>query len=287
MRNCIYCEGELSDTATFCPDCGEKQEVKINFRYCENCAEQHSLNAKFCPACATPVGFNLSQNQHQYQEIETQPKQVNRQQKRSVSEELPRLRVQHSHFQQQDDYQQQRSSPSKSRRHGSQQNSIIKELFLREKTFAVLLAVATCLQVIILFFAIVALISISRRLNLPDGYYFMFEDTENMLRSERTEFLITVLVSLITVGMNSYIVYLSLKFKERILQEPVKVFNQLTNPVYYIVAFVINLVFLVMAMGVWIFGFLIGAGGMATFVYRFLKTRAFALENASELGVAQ
>ena len=293
MRNCLYCEGELSETATFCSSCGEKQEEKISIRFCENCAEQHSLNAKFCPACATPVGINPSRSQKQYQyqrqEVEAQPKQMNQQQRREVSEKTSPLRTQWPQPQQQVSYQQQRDPSRESQQYNnSQQSSIIEELCLRERTFAVILAVVTCLQVVILFFATVAAISISRQLNVPEGYVLnISEYAENMLRGDRTEFIVTIFVSLITVAMNAYIVYLSLKFEERVMREPTKVFNQLTNPVYYIVALVYNLVFLVMAMGVWIFGFLIGAGAIAVLVYRFLKTRSFTLQNASELGIVQ
>jgi hypothetical protein len=47
---CPNCNAEISDTAKFCPECGNKIDSK---RFCQKCGTELQANAKFCPECGT------------------------------------------------------------------------------------------------------------------------------------------------------------------------------------------------------------------------------------------
>ena len=67
-KTCPQCNGDVEDTATFCPNCGAKQEVRVEefiveseietvetSKTCKNCNEALEENAVFCSNCGTKV----------------------------------------------------------------------------------------------------------------------------------------------------------------------------------------------------------------------------------------
>lgn len=51
-KKCPKCGAEISATAKFCPECGEKLPVK---RFCSECGAEVSATAKFCPECGNKI----------------------------------------------------------------------------------------------------------------------------------------------------------------------------------------------------------------------------------------
>ena len=47
-KTCSSCGANVSPSAKFCPECGQKLNVKS---FCSECGEEVSPNAKFCPSC--------------------------------------------------------------------------------------------------------------------------------------------------------------------------------------------------------------------------------------------
>jgi membrane protease subunit (stomatin/prohibitin family) len=47
---CIKCHAKIESDDKFCPECGEKQNMK-----CSSCGSTLEFNSKFCPECGTPV----------------------------------------------------------------------------------------------------------------------------------------------------------------------------------------------------------------------------------------
>lgn len=47
-KTCSNCGAEVSTTAKFCPECGQKLAVK---KFCSECGAEVSATAKFCPEC--------------------------------------------------------------------------------------------------------------------------------------------------------------------------------------------------------------------------------------------
>ena len=51
-KTCAKCGASVAQKAKFCPECGEKLNVKA---FCSECGEEVSLNAKFCPSCGNKL----------------------------------------------------------------------------------------------------------------------------------------------------------------------------------------------------------------------------------------
>ncbi len=51
-KTCAKCGASVAQKAKFCPECGEKLNVKA---FCSECGEEVSSNAKFCPSCGNKL----------------------------------------------------------------------------------------------------------------------------------------------------------------------------------------------------------------------------------------
>ena len=51
-KKCPKCGAEISATAKFCPECGEKIPAK---KFCSECGAEVSATAKFCPECGNKI----------------------------------------------------------------------------------------------------------------------------------------------------------------------------------------------------------------------------------------
>ncbi len=51
-KTCPSCNAQISSTAKFCPECGEKMAAN---KFCPECGAQVSSGAKFCPECGTKL----------------------------------------------------------------------------------------------------------------------------------------------------------------------------------------------------------------------------------------
>ena len=51
-KTCSACGASVSNKAKFCPECGQKLNVKS---FCTECGEEVSSDAKFCPSCGTKL----------------------------------------------------------------------------------------------------------------------------------------------------------------------------------------------------------------------------------------
>ena len=64
---CIKCGADLSDQASFCPECGSKVE-QVNM-LCSNCGAVLPPNAKFCESCGAPAEITESAEKKQQEDI--------------------------------------------------------------------------------------------------------------------------------------------------------------------------------------------------------------------------
>lgn len=51
-KKCMKCGAEITATAKFCPECGEKIPAK---KFCSECGAEVSATAKFCPECGNKI----------------------------------------------------------------------------------------------------------------------------------------------------------------------------------------------------------------------------------------